>query len=90
MLANIEEGVSRGRGRPKASQRTMDVQRYQLVLPTDFYSEIRVIADAEHASVLDTIRRLIRYGLTIFKILKDRDAQLIIREGDVERVIVFS
>lgn len=84
-LANL----SRSRGRPRAGQQTKEVKRYQLVIPNSMYDVIKEIADTENSTVLETIRRLIRYGLTLYTILKDRENQLIIRNGNVEREVVL-
>lgn len=81
-------GGSAARERPK-SGKNETVKRYQLTLPDELYREIQGIADKEHSSVLETIRRLIKYGLLVFNILQDPDAKLIIREGDTEREIVM-
>jgi hypothetical protein len=77
------------RGRPKGGSKLESLQRYQLSLPDELYKEIQEIADKEHMTLLETIRRLIKYGLLVFKLLRKPDTRLIIREGTSEREIVL-
>lgn len=88
MQARAVSGGTASRGRPKGGRKET-IKRYQLTLPEDLYSEIQGIADSEHSTVLETIRRLIKYGLLVFNILKDPNSKLIIREGNAEREIVL-
>lgn len=76
------------RGRPKG-QKQDKLRRYQLALPETLYAEIQGIAEREHSTFQETIRRLLKYGMLVFNILSDPNAKLIIREGDVEREIVL-
>ena len=77
-----------GRGRPQ-NENPLKTKRYNLVLPNDLYLEVKGIADTERTSVLDAFKRIIKYGLMTYKIMKDPSSQLIIRQGDSEREIVI-
>ena len=81
--------VTRSPGRPRTSQSKAETHCYNLVLPTALYGTVRDLAESESSSVLETLRRLIRYGLLVFEVLKNNDAQLIIRENGNERQIVL-
>lgn len=85
-VAKATEHVSRGRPRGQKQDKT---RRYQLVLPEELYLEIQGIAEKEHTSFLEIIRKLLKYGLLVFNITKDPGTKLIIREGDSEREIVM-
>lgn len=86
--AQAVPGGTAPRGRPKGGRKET-IKRYQLTLPEDLYNEIQGIADSSHSTVLETLRRLIKYGLLVFNIMKDPNAKLIIREGNTEREIVM-
>ncbi len=77
------------RGRPR-NKHPLKTKRYNLVLPTDLYLGVKGIADAEHTSVLDTFRRIIKHGLLIHKIMQDPTSQLIIKQGETEREIILA
>ena len=78
-----------GRGRPP-KKNPIRVKRYNLVLPYDLYEEMEGVATAEHSTVIDAFKRIIKYGLLAYKVMKDPSSQLIIREGDSEREIVLT
>ena len=65
------------------------VKRYNLALPEELFNEVQQIADKEHITVLEVLRRFIKLGLLASKIQDDPDAALYIREGNSERKIIF-
>lgn len=65
------------------------LKRYSLVIPESIFNEVQRTAEEEHTSIIDLLRRFIKLGLLISKISKDPNSQLIIREGDKEREILF-
>jgi len=81
--------VSRSPGKPLPSQNRAETHSYNLVLPKALFLTVQDLAKSESSTVLDTLRRLIRYGLLVFEVLKSDDAQLFIREGGKERQIVL-
>jgi hypothetical protein len=78
-----------GRGRPK-NVNPLKTKRYNLVLPDDLYAEVKCIADTEQTSVIEAFKKIIKYGLLLFKIMKDPDSRLVIRQGETEREIVIA
>jgi hypothetical protein len=65
------------------------IKRYNLSLPEDVFNEIQQIADEQHTTMLEILRRFIKLGLIAYELEKREDAALIIREGDKEREIVL-
>ena len=65
------------------------LKRYNLVLPEELFNEVQQIADKEHITVLEVLRRFIKLGLLASKIQDDPDSALYIREGNSERKIIF-
>ena len=65
------------------------LKRYNLSLPEDLYNELQCLAESEHTTVLDTIRRFIKLGLVVVKIQQDSDAKIVIQEGDNRRELAF-
>ena len=66
-----------------------DLKRYNLVLPTDLFEQVERIADEEHATVVDVLRRFVKLGLLASRIERTPEAALLIREGGTEREIIF-
>lgn len=64
-----------------------ETKRYNLVLPQELYDEVQRIADEQHTTVVEVLRKFIRLGLLAFEIQNTPDAALIIREGDDEKEI---
>lgn len=77
------------RGRPR-KENPIKTKRYNLVLPDEVYAEVKAIADNERTSVLEAFKRVIRHGLLMYKIMKDPQARLIIRQGETEREIILA
>ena len=65
------------------------LKRYNLALPEDLFNEIQKLADSQHITVLELLRRFIKLGLLVSKIQENPDSALFIREGENEREIVF-
>lgn len=77
------------RGRPKKENPVL-TKRYNLVLPNDLYLEVESIATAEQSTMIDAFKRILKYGLLAYRVMKDPSAQLIIREGNSEREIYLT
>ena len=65
------------------------VKRYNLALPEELFNEVQQIADKEHITVLEVLRRFIKLGLLVSKTLDDPHSDLYIREGNSERKVIF-
>jgi len=66
-----------------------DTKRFNLVLPNDLVKRVQKIADEEHTSVVEILRRFIKIGLLAVEIQKKPGAALILREGDDEKQILL-
>jgi hypothetical protein len=80
--------TSRKRGRHKLAQEEA-VKRYNLALPRKLFDEIEKIAVERQSTIVDVLKMFIRLGLYAVEIDRDKDAMLIVREGDREREIVL-
>jgi hypothetical protein len=65
------------------------LKRYNLALPEPLYEELQTLADREHTTILELLRRFIKLGLLAVKVQDTPGAALIIREGESEREIVL-
>lgn len=65
------------------------IKRYNLALPEDLYDELQCLAQSEHTTILDLIRRFIKLGLVATQIEKDPNAKIVIHEGNRQRELVF-
>ncbi len=84
-----ENGV-RGRPNGTSSRKSKDnIKRYNLALPEDLFDSIHELAEKEHTTVLEILRKFIRLGLIAADISKDSNSKLIIREGNAEREILM-
>ena len=63
--------------------------RYTLVLPSEMYKEVQVIAADRYTTVANILRRFIKLGLLSIQIEEQSDTALIIRQGDSEKEIVL-
>ncbi len=61
-----------------ASKRST-MKRYNLDVPVELFEALRAVADRQHTTIVDVIRRFIRLGLAVEK---TADSTLYIREGD--------
>jgi len=62
---------------------------YNLKLPEEMYAEIRRLSDEQHTTVLDIIRRFIRFGLFASEMQKEPGTKLLIRQNNAEHEIHF-
>ena len=83
---NIVRGQPNG---PSSQKSKGNIKRYNLSLPDDLFNSIHELADKEHSTVLEILRKFIKLGLVAANISKDSNSKLIIREGDVEREILL-
>ena len=65
------------------------VKRYSLVLPERLFDEVQEIADNQNTSVLEVIRKFIKLGLVVSRVVEKPDTALILREGEIEREILL-
>ncbi len=56
-----------------------NMKRYNLDMPVELFEDLRLVADRQHTTVVDIIRRFVRLGLAVEK---SADSTLYIREGD--------
>lgn len=84
-----ENGVRGGPNGTSSRKSKDNIKRYNLALPEDLFDSIHELADKEHTTVLEILRKFIRLGLIAADISKDSNSKLIIREGDVEREILL-
>jgi len=71
------------------TEKTTSVKRYNLVLPEELFGEVEKIAEKRQTTVVDILRRFIKLGLLATQIEETPDSALLIREGNVERQIIF-
>jgi ATP-dependent Clp protease ATP-binding subunit ClpC len=64
-------------------------RRYSLVLPDGLFEEVERLAERQHTSVVELLRRFTRLGLLAMELQDRPDAALIIREGATERQLVL-
>lgn len=64
------------------------VKRYNLVLPENLYAEVQGLANKEHTTVIDLLRRFIKLGLFITR-LDDSTTFIVRNEDGKEREILF-
>lgn len=65
------------------------LKRYNLALPEPLFNDLQALADKEHTTVLELLRRFVKLGLVAMKIQETPGAAIFIREGDTEREIVM-
>ena len=70
-------------------QRSGAAKRYSLVLPDELFAAVQELADRRQTTVVDIIRRCIKLGLIAARVEDMPGAALIIREGEIEREIIF-
>ncbi|EMG35633.1 hypothetical protein PCS_03610 [Desulfocurvibacter africanus PCS] len=66
-----------------------NLKRYNLALPEELFKEVQAIADQNHTSVLEVLKRFIKLGLIVADISKKADARIIIKENTQERELLF-
>ena len=73
----------------QSAARPQELKRYSLILPEGMLHEVQDLADQQHTTVVEIVRRFIRLGLLATRIQETPGAALIIREGDREREILL-
>jgi ATP-dependent Clp protease ATP-binding subunit ClpC len=86
-LGDLRQEVMRLLG--EAGEVESRVRRYNLVLPDELYEELQQLADRQHTTVVEILRRFVKLGLLATKISESPGSALIIREGDREREILL-
>ena len=76
---SIREGLVQKKG----------VKRYNLALPEELYGELQNLAENEHTTVLEIIRRFIKLGLIAVDVQNDPKSKLVIHEGKRQRELAF-
>ncbi len=71
-----------------SQSRPPEIKRYNLALPEDLYREVEQLANREHTTVLEIIRRSVKLGLIAAR-TQAAGGSLVLREGDKEREIVL-
>ena len=65
------------------------VYRYNLALPKELFDELKVAADERGMTVVEVLRKFIKFGLLALDTQDKPGSALIIREGDTERQIMM-
>lgn len=65
------------------------IKRYNLALPAELFAEIETIAQGEHTTVLEILKRFVKLGLIATKLKENPDSALIIRDGGRERELLL-
>ena len=65
------------------------LKKYNLTIPQALYDDLENLADREHTSVLELVRRFIKLGLIAVKVQETPGAGLFIREGESERQLLL-
>ncbi len=63
------------------------LKRYNLVIPEPLFNEVQSIAEKEHTTMLELIKRFIKIGLIIARL--PPNAELIIREDNKETKLIL-
>ena len=74
---------------PGPGGRAGKVKRYNLALPEDMFRAVEQLAQQEHTTVLEVIRRSVKLGLLAADVQKTPGASLVIRQGETEREIIL-
>jgi ATP-dependent Clp protease ATP-binding subunit ClpA len=74
---------------PKPGHRETKVKRYNLALPEDLFRRVEELAEREHTTVLEVLRRSVKLGLLAAEVQQTPGASLVIREGTSERQLVL-
>ena len=65
-----------------------ELKRYNLALPEGIFRQVVQLAEREHTTVLEVLRRSVKLGLLVAE-AQEAGAKLVIREGTSEREIVI-
>ena len=63
------------------------VKRYNLVLPVELFSQIEEIANDKNQTIVGVLRQFIMLGLLAVEMEDKSEAELIIRDGDQEKLL---
>jgi ATP-dependent Clp protease ATP-binding subunit ClpC len=74
---------------PPPKSGTAQVKRYNLALPEELFRDVERLAEREHTTVLEILRRSVKLGLIAARIQEQPDAAIIIREGGSEQRLLF-
>ena len=85
----VRDETTRILSSPRPGGRAGKVKRYNLALPEDLFREVELIAEQEHTTVLEVIRRSVKLGLLAASVQKTPGASLLIRQGETEREIIL-
>jgi len=66
---------------------TKGIKRYNLALPEKLYTDLQTLADTEHTTVVELIRRFVKLGLTVATMEHDDTGELVLRRDGKEQVI---
>lgn len=64
-------------------------KRYNMVLPSDLFNQVKAVADDRQETVADILRKLIKIGLSVVEIDRNPNSFLIIREEGIDQRVVF-
>lgn len=67
----------------------IDKKRFNLVLPNELVKRVQKIADDEHVSVVEILRRFIKIGLLAVEIQNNPNASLVIKDDEGEKEIIL-
>ena len=65
------------------------VKRYNLAIPEELFNQVQEVADNQHTTVVEILRKFIKLGLLAVQVGDNPDQSLLIREGDKERQIIL-
>jgi metal-responsive CopG/Arc/MetJ family transcriptional regulator len=65
------------------------LKRYSVSLPDELFNDIQQIAERQQITLVDVLRKCIKLGLIASKADNDPNLELIIREGDTERILTL-
>jgi ATP-dependent Clp protease ATP-binding subunit ClpA len=70
-------------------ERDRGLKRYNLVLPEELFRQVQELADREHTTVVEVLRRFIKLGLLATRVAETPDSAIILREGGREREVLL-
>jgi ATP-dependent Clp protease ATP-binding subunit ClpC len=74
---------------PGPTNGSSKLKRYNLALPEELFREVEQLAEREHTTVLEVLRRSVKLGVLAAQVQATPGAALIIREGTTERQLVL-
>lgn len=64
------------------------MKRYNMVIPTELYNEVEVLANSKQIAVIELLRNFIKLGLLLNK-LNDEGAEIIVRQNETDKHILI-